>query len=547
MSVNVDIVRHVYQTDGINRDWEYSFEIIDKSQIALFTYNATAGVNRVEEGLFGIDLEAKFVRYPLYQNALPAGSIIIVMRISEFVQPTDLINQGRLQAEVLELMADRNTMLAQELRDASERAVKIPIWSTGTSDDVWSDLSASVDSAAASAARAAQSATDSKNSATIAQSAADSAGETLTDVVAAGQAAVNNIDNAVGSGISTIGAELDGLVQAAASSATNSANSALEAAGILEDVKAEGVTAVNRVDSAANSGTTIIQDLTSVGVSKVQNATTTGITQVQTATADGVTQVGTELNSKVSAARDSATEAAASAEEAKRYAQETSGNVRGLEFEWSGTSLGVRSTGDPTFDYTDLQGPVGPAGATGPQGATGAKGATGATGATGPQGPAGANGLDGENGIGVPQGGNAGQFLAKASGTDFDTAWQTIRVLDAPVERVQELGTIFGEGSYNFIVDAGNIITFTLSGFNGSFYANLIVSDTPEPGTCRVLTFVITNGGTAMVSWPSNVKWDYNIGGAAPVLLPNGVDIITLISPNNYASWFGMHSGGFRV
>jgi hypothetical protein len=79
-----------------------------------------------------------------------------------------------------------------------------------------------------------------------------------------------------------------------------------------------------------------------------------------------------------------------------------------------------------------VQGETGPAGATGPQGERGPQGiqgptgATGATGATGPQGPKGDKGDTGEQGpagIGIPTGGSAGQVLAKASGTDYDTEW----------------------------------------------------------------------------------------------------------------------------
>ena len=59
-------------------------------------------------------------------------------------------------------------------------------------------------------------------------------------------------------------------------------------------------------------------------------------------------------------------------------------------------------------------------GATGPQGP---KGDTGATGATGPQGPKGDTGATGATGAGVASGGTAGQILAKASATDYDTEW----------------------------------------------------------------------------------------------------------------------------
>ena len=74
---------------------------------------------------------------------------------------------------------------------------------------------------------------------------------------------------------------------------------------------------------------------------------------------------------------------------------------------------------------TGPKGDTGATGATGPQGErgeTGPKGDTGATGQTGPQGP---QGVPGQDGVGVPAGGTAGQVLAKASGTDYDTEWTT--------------------------------------------------------------------------------------------------------------------------
>lgn len=47
----------------------------------------------------------------------------------------------------------------------------------------------------------------------------------------------------------------------------------------------------------------------------------------------------------------------------------------GLEFNWSGTQLGVRRVGDVSYIYEDLQGDTGATGATGPAGSTGADGA----------------------------------------------------------------------------------------------------------------------------------------------------------------------------
>ena len=78
------------------------------------------------------------------------------------------------------------------------------------------------------------------------------------------------------------------------------------------------------------------------------------------------------------------------------------------------------------FAFSHLKGETGAQGPQGETGATGAQGPQGETGATGPQGPqgeTGATGPQGPAGPGVMSGGLAGQILAKASGTDYDTHW----------------------------------------------------------------------------------------------------------------------------
>lgn len=89
----------------------------------------------------------------------------------------------------------------------------------------------------------------------------------------------------------------------------------------------------------------------------------------------------------------------------------------------SATTIDVYVASPPVVDVTVVSDPVFevlgvlPTGPRGPAGATGATGAAGATGATG------AAGADGADGQGVPVGGTTGQVLAKATATDFDTAW----------------------------------------------------------------------------------------------------------------------------
>lgn len=89
----------------------------------------------------------------------------------------------------------------------------------------------------------------------------------------------------------------------------------------------------------------------------------------------------------------------------------------GIEYSWNGTYLGLKSTDEQIFNYTNLQGPAGPTGATGPAGAPGAAGERGLTGPTGPAGPTGNTGPAGSPGATGPKGdpGNPGATGATGS------------------------------------------------------------------------------------------------------------------------------------
>lgn len=71
----------------------------------------------------------------------------------------------------------------------------------------------------------------------------------------------------------------------------------------------------------------------------------------------------------------------------------------------------------PYFGGTGPTGPTGSIGTIGPTGPTGSSGITGPTGSTGQ---------------GVPTGGTGGQFLVKASSTDYDAIWTSSLVSDIP-------------------------------------------------------------------------------------------------------------------
>lgn len=108
----------------------------------------------------------------------------------------------------------------------------------------------------------------------------------------------------------------------------------------------------------------------------------------------------------------------------------------------SNVAQGAVATGTVTTGGTGAQGETGPTGSTGATGATGPTGATGATGATGPQGDVGATGATGPTGAtgatgpGVVIGGTTGQYLRKASNTNYDTEWDSLTSADVGLSNV---------------------------------------------------------------------------------------------------------------
>ena len=73
-------------------------------------------------------------------------------------------------------------------------------------------------------------------------------------------------------------------------------------------------------------------------------------------------------------------------------------NGKSLEFNWQGTSLGVRKEGESTYSYTNLKGDKGDQGDKGDTGSQGPKGDKGDPGLQGPQGDKGDTGSQGPKG-----------------------------------------------------------------------------------------------------------------------------------------------------
>ena len=117
-------------------------------------------------------------------------------------------------------------------------------------------------------------------------------------------------------------------------------------------------------------------------------------------------------------------------------------NGKSLEFNWQGTSLGVRKEGESTYSYTNLKGDKGDKGDTGSQGPKGDKGDPGLQGPQGDKGDTGSQGPKGDKGdngksayeVAVENGyaGTESSWVASLKGDKGDPG-------DIPTDKVNEV------------------------------------------------------------------------------------------------------------
>ena len=84
-------------------------------------------------------------------------------------------------------------------------------------------------------------------------------------------------------------------------------------------------------------------------------------------------------------------------------------------------------------------------------------------------------------------------------------------------------------------LELGNVFTYTLSGGQTVTFTN-----PPASGTAGSFTMIVTNGGSATLTWPSSVDW---AAATAPTLTANGVDVLTFTTCDGGTIWYGIAAG----
>ena len=120
--------------------------------------------------------------------------------------------------------------------------------------------------------------------------------------------------------------------------------------------------------------------------------------------------------------------------------------------------------------------------------------------------------------------------LPKAGGTVTGAINHSDQILQRTV--LKDYGeTKVAMSAHAVDLELGNVFTYTLSGGQTVTFTN-----PPASGTAGSFTMIVTNGGSATLTWPSSVDWP---SATAPTLTANGVDVLFFTTCDGGTIWYG--------
>ena len=141
--------------------------------------------------------------------------------------------------------------------------------------------------------------------------------------------------------------------------------------------------------------------------------------------------------------------------------------------------------------------------------------------------------------LGVAIGSDVQAYDADTSKTDVaETRSASINMADNVVQRpvLQDYAETKVAMSANDVdLSLGNVQTKTISGTT-----TLTFSNPPASGSAGSFTLLLTNGGSAAVTWPTSVDWP---AATAPTLTAAGIDVLVFTTIDGGTTWYGIASG----
>ena len=124
--------------------------------------------------------------------------------------------------------------------------------------------------------------------------------------------------------------------------------------------------------------------------------------------------------------------------------------------------------------------------------------------------------------------------LPLAGGTLSGTVNAADQILQRPVIK-DYAETKVAMAAHAVDLSLGNVQTYTLSGNQ-----TLTFTNPPATGKAGSFTLIVTNGGSATLTWPSSVDW---AAATAPTLTASGIDVLTFLTVDNGTIWYGFLAG----
>ena len=127
-------------------------------------------------------------------------------------------------------------------------------------------------------------------------------------------------------------------------------------------------------------------------------------------------------------------------------------------------------------------------------------------------------------------GATADAALPKAGGTMSGLVNMADQILQRTV--LKDYGeTKVAMSAHAVDLELGNVFTYTLSGSQTVTFTN-----PPASGTAGSFTMIVTNGGSATLTWPTSVDFP---AATAPTLTASGVDILFFTTCDGGTTWYG--------
>ena len=125
MTVSATHTKNLYLSDGITRNWPYTFSLNHEDHVSIFASSPEGQVKQIHSG-YRVDMLKKVICYPVVGNPLATGWKVALLRKTPLTQEMDLVNNGGFFPETIEKAFDRAVLVEQEFREEMDRSVRVP-------------------------------------------------------------------------------------------------------------------------------------------------------------------------------------------------------------------------------------------------------------------------------------------------------------------------------------------------------------------------------------------------------------------------------------